>query len=216
MVSSDIKSLDMVDTKAESLALKWLKDAAEDGHKEAQAAVGLLLYYGNGDVNQHKGEAREWFRKLADTGSVIGQWLLGRSLFDEVIESNDQTSATEAIDLLIKAANADFSQAYHYLGVAIEYGTIDDDILQSPLFSQFPIRPADLYKKSFGLGFIESGYNLAILYTYGRGVQQDFIRALDIFRNCALSSKHAPSMRYLALFYTFGDGLSVDYQKAIY
>ena len=73
-----------------------------------------------------------------------------------------------------------------------------------------------MYKNGFQLGYVESGYHLALMYVYGRTVKQDYTRALEYFRRCVHLSQHAPSMRYLAIFSFNGINMDIDYEKAIF
>ena len=199
------------------LAIRWFRFAAGGGHRDAQTALGLLLY--NGMDNQLKPsikEAMRWFRKLSkDNDNKQGHWLLGRALYEHGKQSNDLELEEEGVLLLLRSVNVGVIDAIHYLAVLMEYNLLNKLLATGIISKPNGMNASDLYRKAFSMGFVESGYNLGLMYAYGRQVQQDWTVALDIFRRCATEYSHAPSMRYIGIFYTHGHGLPVDYEQAI-
>ncbi len=53
-----------------------------------------------------------------------------------------------------------------------------------------------LYRRAVEQKHIESTYNLAMMYAFGRGVPEDFNRARGLLETSAASS-HAPSIYYI-------------------
>eukprot|EP00979_Chaetoceros_neogracilis_P013332 scaffold3789_cov247-Chaetoceros_neogracile.AAC.4 len=122
-----------------------------------------------------------------------------------------------AAHLFIKADNV--NQAIHYLAIMHEYGLIphkfpdiDIPMLENPLnrvhTPNFE-RAAELYRQASRMGSVDSLYNLALMYAYGRGVPLNHARAIDSFRQ-ATFWKHAPSMQYLGQFAMKGWGQPND------
>ena len=62
--------------EALSQAAAWYRKAAEQGHVEAQAALGVMYATGDGVGEDHT-EAAAWFRKAADQGHPDAQMFLG-------------------------------------------------------------------------------------------------------------------------------------------
>ena len=226
-------------------ASKWFKDAAEQGHSEAQCALGLLLYDGIGGVGKDRKTAMRWFYQCASSESEAfhGHWLLGRALYEGLtfedigVQTKDAMSVLKILPgkfegaqdppsafilaayLFQKAENV--HQAIHYLAIMFEYGLVPNDFPGmaippvskntivgndlSSFYSQNFEKAAELYKKASRMGSIESLYNLALMYTYGRGVPLNYARAVDLFRQ-ATFWKHAPSMHYLGKFALKGWG----------
>lgn len=57
-------------------AVKWYRQAADEGYVESQWNLGLMYYNGFG-VNQSYEEAAKWFRLAAEQGNPIYQFVLG-------------------------------------------------------------------------------------------------------------------------------------------
>ena len=190
----------------EELAVQWLTIAARKGHIEAKEAIGLILYHGYKSVETDVDKAIIWFYEMVKAGISRGKWLLGRALFEKTLLQDQKSNNTEAIEMLSDALSSGIPDAMHYLGVLSEYNLITTENFNAE----------HLYKQAFEKDFVESGYHLGLLYTYGRTVHQDFTQATDTFRQCALKFRHAPSMRYLAMFSIHGHGMPVNYEHAVY
>ena len=52
------------------MAIYWLKLAAEQGHPDAQCALGEMYFFGRG-VNRSQRDAAKWFYKAAAKGSKM-------------------------------------------------------------------------------------------------------------------------------------------------
>ena len=52
-------------------AVKWYRQAAEQGNAKAQVNLGVMYAKGQG-VRQDKGQAKEWFGKACDNGYQDG------------------------------------------------------------------------------------------------------------------------------------------------
>eukprot|EP00814_Leptocylindrus_danicus_P019926 CAMPEP_0116017126 /NCGR_PEP_ID=MMETSP0321-20121206/7870_1 /TAXON_ID=163516 /ORGANISM="Leptocylindrus danicus var. danicus, Strain B650" /LENGTH=334 /DNA_ID=CAMNT_0003487275 /DNA_START=130 /DNA_END=1134 /DNA_ORIENTATION=+ len=197
------------------LAIKWFRFAAEGGHRDAQTALGLLLYNGMGNqLKPNINEAIRWFRKVSNNDDdKQGHWLLGRALYEKANRLNDSELEEEGVLLLLKSVHSNIPESIHYLAVLMEYELLDKFVSKGIISDA--LNASDLYRKAFDFGYAESGYNLGLMYAYGRQVQQDWTMALDIFRRCATEYFHAPSMRYIGIFYTNGHGLPVNYEQAI-
>eukprot|EP00613_Pedinella_sp_CCMP2098_P069310 CAMPEP_0171902596 /NCGR_PEP_ID=MMETSP0993-20121228/1922_1 /TAXON_ID=483369 /ORGANISM="non described non described, Strain CCMP2098" /LENGTH=71 /DNA_ID=CAMNT_0012532207 /DNA_START=1 /DNA_END=212 /DNA_ORIENTATION=- len=57
-------------------AVKWFRQAADQGHAYAQCSLGLMYEEGKG-VTQDFNEAVKWFRQAADQGDADVQCSLG-------------------------------------------------------------------------------------------------------------------------------------------
>ena len=62
--------------KDEDEAAQWYQKAAEQGHAEAQASLGLMYVLGR-DVPKDEAKAVQWFQKAAKQGNANGQAALG-------------------------------------------------------------------------------------------------------------------------------------------
>ena len=66
------------------IAQSWFEKAAAQGHQEAQANAGLLLFQ-----NGNRAGALPWLRKAADRGDARAQYVLGTALFNGDIAGKD-------------------------------------------------------------------------------------------------------------------------------
>ena len=147
----------------------------------------------------------------------------------------------EIARLLIFATNVSeedddpIPEAIHLLGIMYEYrligmdafilNGIKKDVSQlKSLFLQDKSNYAlakGLYSRAIELDYVESmyHYHLGLMYAYGRGVQRNSAKAVDLFRRAALEHYHAASMRYLGLFSLNGYGVpqdEIDFEMAKY
>lgn len=99
-------------------AAKCYRMAAEQGHAEAQACLGALLWYGEG-IEHNLPEAVTWTRRAVDGGSKKAERNLG--LMYEYGEGADQDYA-EAARLYRPAAEREDPPAQSYLGSLYERG----------------------------------------------------------------------------------------------
>ena len=83
------------------LAMKWLTEAAQNGHANAHANIAVLYYNGLGvDKNEELG--LQFLKKSAELGSPDSAYKLGRMFSDE---DNAFFDLTKAFDYFQSAAN---------------------------------------------------------------------------------------------------------------
>ena len=201
----------------EEAAMIWLQQAAaEGGHANAHIVAGLLLYHG---IEVDRKKAKTLFQKASTQGHSYGHWYYGRSLFEEASASSEDTRNgmfKEAASLFSLVSDK-IPEAVHSLAVMYEYELIHQDsssTKDSQLQSNL-LKAAELYREASQMGFVESYYHLALMYSYGRGIRQDYSMAIELFQEAA-TLRHAPSMRYLAV--VFANGYSRqgrDYDAAL-
>jgi cell division septation protein DedD len=85
------------------IAQSWYEKAAQQGHPQAQANLGLILFQ-NGD----RARALPWIRKAADAGDPRAQYVLGTALFNGDIAGKDWP---RAYALMSRAAAQGLPQA---------------------------------------------------------------------------------------------------------
>ena len=217
----------------EITASTYFRRAAVLGHSDAQCALGLLLYKGYGGIGRDAKSGTAWFKKSAEQGNARGLWLLGRAYYEGMVapeqidnrlyDSEKGTASAiafqpdheEAARLFELAIEKGIPEAAHHLALQYEYGLISGNGETSPLdpSNSRPHVPdfkkaAQLYTKAFDDGHVDSGYHLALMIAYGRGntIDQNFNKALELFRQCATVHSHVPSIRYLGIFAASGHG----------
>ena len=101
-------------------ALKVWRPLAEQGHAEAQYALGMMCFYGLG-VQQSYTEAVTWYRLAAEQGYPKAQNHLGVMYLDGLEVARDHE---EAVKLFRLAADQKFSIAVSNLGNMYEIGMV--------------------------------------------------------------------------------------------
>ena len=163
-----------------------------------------------------------------------------------VLKDTKKPNFYEAAKLFHLAARHNISEAIHHLGLLHEYNLIPPDFDSQKNYTDItpripPIKKNEqmihqtdrieqiqnfrkamkYYKEAYNLQpSFQSSYNIALIYSYGRGISQNFVRALEWFRKGAVIFKHAPSMRYLGILaLQNGYGVSQngvpDYKKGL-
>ncbi|MFR6749415.1 MAG: tetratricopeptide repeat protein [Faecalibacterium sp.] len=99
-------------------AVWWYQKAAEQGHAEAQYALGDCYRTGEG-VTKNGAEAVKWYRKAAEQGHVEAQNMLGICYHngDGVAQDNQ-----EAVKWCGKAAENGLALAQYNMGFFCEHG----------------------------------------------------------------------------------------------
>jgi len=103
-------------------AFREFREVAEQGHTEAQYALGWMYYWGEG-VQQDYGDARRWFRISADQGHVFGQLNLGLMYYNGDGILKDFIESSKWFDLVAnneKAISQDYIEAYKRFAIDAE------------------------------------------------------------------------------------------------
>lgn len=202
----------------EEIAAEYFRMSADRGHGEARVALGILLYYGHGNIKEDKALATDYFRLASDEGTSLAHFFYARSLFESAaLAAEDYVDEhVEEAARLFELVVDDIAEASHLLGVMYEY-----EVVKSKTGIDNFARAVQLYESASQRGYIESTYHLALMYSSGRGVPQDYVKAAEFFRVVASHpySPHPPSMRYLAIILANGysDPFEMpDYDEALY
>ncbi|BDM63432.1 hypothetical protein NFHSH190041_08840 [Shewanella sp. NFH-SH190041] len=194
--------------RQEYMANQWYLTAAENGHPEAQAELGIAYRDGNG-VKKNLTAAFNWFSKAAEQGHAISQLNAGYmcdhgwgvmvhkgKAFELYQLAAEQGDMIAQYNLAIMYCNGDF--------VAEDY-----------------VIARHWFEESATQGYIAAQYKLAGIFKNGLGVAQDLQRALTLYQ-AAADQDWADAQFELAQIYQQGCGTEVDeklaeywYQKAI-
>jgi cell division septation protein DedD len=85
------------------IAQGWYEKAAQQGHAQAQAILGLILFQ-----NGQRAAAMPWLRKGADSGDARAQYVLGTAMFNGDVVAKDWP---RAYALMLRAAAQGLPQA---------------------------------------------------------------------------------------------------------
>jgi S1-C subfamily serine protease len=100
-------------------AAKWIQQAADKGHAEAQATLGGMFLLGKGEPQDYA-QAAEWLRKAAEQGFLVAQLALGHLLSEgQGVPKND----AEAVMWWHRAAEQGNATAQINLAAAYQLGT---------------------------------------------------------------------------------------------
>ena len=183
-------------------AVKWYRKAAEQGHANAQYALGKCYYEGEG-VTKDYAEAVKWYRKAAEQGHVHAQCVLGESYFDG---HGVTTNYTEAEKWFRKAAEQGDTDAQRMLGVCYFTGRG---------VSKDPSEAIKWYRKAAEHGNALAQINLAMCYSYGDGgVTKDDGEAAKWYRKAAEQGNHNAQLS-LGEYYEEGRGVIKDETEAV-
>ena len=100
------------------IAQSWFEKAAAQGHQEAQANAGLLLFQ-----NGNRTGALPWLRKAADRGDARAQYVLGTALFNGDVSGKDWP---RAYALMSRAAAQGLPQAKTSLAQMEQFVSAED------------------------------------------------------------------------------------------
>lgn len=134
-------------------AVAWLRQAAEQGHIEAQALLGSIYH----DQNQFT-QAAPWLAQAAEQGQMNAQALLG-SMY--LVGRGLPKAANQAIYWLTKAANQEHAEAQSLLGAIYLVGK------DAP---QDLVKARRWIRKSAQQGLADAQFLLGKMYYQGNGV----------------------------------------------
>jgi TPR repeat protein len=100
------------------IAQSWFEKSAAQGHQEAQANAGLLLFQ-----NGNRTAALPWLRKAADRGDARSQYVLGTALFNGDVAGKDWP---RAYALMSRAAAQGLPQAKTSLAQMEQFVSAED------------------------------------------------------------------------------------------
>jgi TPR repeat protein len=172
--------------KDDEEAARWYRKAADQGHADAQAKLGLMYYTGVGVIPRGKDyrEAIHWFRKAADQGHADAQFSIG-VICDER-DGAKEYELTWFEWLYAKSAGA-----------------------SGPDYA----RGLDWYRKAANQGHAKAQCNLGLSFNNGRGVKRDDAKAVHWYRKAADQGLPA-AQTCLGVMYDSGLGVAKDEAEA--
>ena len=149
-------------------AVKWYRQAAEQGHTEAQVKLGECYRRGWG-VAKNRVEATIWYRNAAENGNTDAMMALGNCYHSE-------GNNIEAVKWYRHAAEQGDVVAQHQLGECYSYGVgVEKDDTEA----------AKWYRAAAEKGHSESQKALGDCLYYGEGVAEDVTEAVEWYRKAA-------------------------------
>ena len=155
-----------------SEAVKWYREAAEQGQDMAQCCLGNCYFSGRG-VDKNVENAVSWWRKSAEQGNILAQrtlvsfYLTGDGVEKDVIE---------AVKWIRVMAEKGDSEAQLHLGVLFLGGEdVEKDVVEGVKWLH----------KAAEQGEPEAQFFLAICYLDGEGVEKNRAIAVDWLKKAA-------------------------------
>eukprot|EP01029_Cantina_marsupialis_P028225 TRINITY_DN775886_c0_g1_i1.p1 TRINITY_DN775886_c0_g1~~TRINITY_DN775886_c0_g1_i1.p1 ORF type:complete len:320 (-),score=73.20 TRINITY_DN775886_c0_g1_i1:86-1045(-) len=188
--------------KDQTLGIQFFQKAAEQGHKEALFAAGMVFSTGNGLPEPNNKLAMSYFKRGSAHGHVDSMVMEGRMLLEGIGGNSDQEAAAELFQRAFAVNNI---EAAYSLGTCYEYGLgVTQDFTKA----------AALFEVASQGRHLDGLYHLGLMYTQGRGVDRDLVAAVSLFKEAA-NRGHQRSQYYLAICFFHGEGVHVDYKMAL-
>lgn len=155
--------------KNPELALKWLKEAADNGDANAMYRMGQVYDEGLADVKPDIKAAIQWYEKAAAAGDMDAQFALG-CLYST--PRTRWTSDKKAAEMFEKAAEQGHDEAQYQIGMMLAYGQgIGRD----------PSRARYWLEKSCESGYQQAMVDFANMCFEGKALPQDYETAAKWF-----------------------------------
>ena len=149
-------------------ARAMLREAADQGHMEAQFYCGDLYDFGRGVAKDDR-LAMTYYKKAAQQGDKDAQYNAGVNYRDGI---GCEQSFERAAEMFEKAAHQGDAEAINELGRLHYHGQF---------FPQNYKRALELYRKSSALGNPVATHNLGWCHEFGRSVPQNHQEALRLY-----------------------------------
>jgi len=147
-----------------SEGIKWIHEAAVQGHAHAQHELGLAYLKGKGVPQDHL-QAAEWLKVAADQSFALSQYELGVLFRDGTGVSQDFAVATSWFQLAAEQGHLD---AQNNLGARYFSGQGVHQDFETALF---------WFRSAAEKGNATGQSNLGAMYVNGQGVLQDLSKA---------------------------------------
>jgi TPR repeat protein len=181
-------------------ALRWYRQAADEGDATAQTTLGYLYEKGLG-VPQSYGDALAWYRKAAAQGHAAAERNIG-TLYEQG-----------------RGVPLDYAEALGWYRRAAEHGNAGAQTNVGYLYERGLGVPQDYaealrwYRMAAEHGEAMAQNNIGTFYDKGYGVAQDYSGALRWYRRAA-EQGNIDAEYNLALLYADGRGVTVDLAEA--
>ena len=217
-------------------AAKWYRQAADEGHKEAQYCLGCSYDRGEG-VACDSYEAVRWWRRAAEQGHTQAQYSLGCCLSSGTGTMKDPSEAARWFHLAAQKGHAgsmnnlgncymngtgvakNVSEAVRLFREAAELGSAHAQMAMGNCcatgagVAKDPAEALRWFKKAGEQGLALAQHNAGVHYANGLGTPQDYTEAAKWYRMAA-EQGYDNSQINLGVLYEYGAGVSKDYAEA--
>ncbi len=192
----------------------WLISIAEQSRPAIQTAI-LHMYKHHLFVNKDNKKAFDWCSIAARQGNADAQCELGRMYFNGIgIEKNYQNAAV----WYTRAAKQGNIRAQSFLEAAYSHGWgVGKDNTKAIKWKDKAAKGfakiTKQYVKAAGKGDENAQFNLGMMYEDGRGVEQDYKKAFELYTLLAYRG-HVGAQNKLGMMYVNGRWVDQDYKEA--
>lgn len=183
-----------------TVAAKWYRVAADQGHADAQHGLSNCYWLGWG-VTQDYAEAARWNRKAAEQGHTDAQLSLGISY---AVGKGVSQDYSEAVKWYLKAAEQANAEAQNRLACCYWHGrgVLKDSAVALKWF-----------RKAAEQGLAVAQYSLGVCYENSQGTEQDCVKAAKWFCKAAEQGVSEAQRRIAACYY-YGIGIERDFVES--
>ena len=181
-------------------AVAMLREAADQGHMNAQATCGNLYDFGEGVAKDDR-LAFVYYEKAAQQGSVKGQHNTGVCYGRG---KGCEQSYERAADWYEKAARQGIAEAMYLLGCLYRDGEGRNQSFE---------QAAKWFEQAARRSNASAQLSLGALLVNGRGIPQNLPRALELFKQSAAQG-NTDALANLGICHEFGLGVTQNYQEA--
>ncbi len=197
-------------------AVAELKPLAEQGNPEAQFNLGSLYYQGLG-LPQDYPEATRWLRRAAEQRHLYAQVTLG-TIYTEGVQGVIAKDYPQALMWFIFAAAQGDPEAMDFRNTLAARMTPAEIVEAQKMAREF--KPQDAYTKMYDefktraeQGDAEAQLKVGFMCYSGKGILQDFEKAIFWFKKSALQGNPLAQAN-VAYMYKKGEGVPQDYSEA--
>jgi TPR repeat protein len=182
-------------------AMRWYREAADQGDPDAQTQMGVFYHNGLG-VPRDYAEAMRWYRKAADQGFALAQRNIAILYRYGYGVAQDYA---EAMRWNKKAAAQGDALAQNEIGVLYWNGWgVPKDNAEA----------VHWYSMAANQGYATAQNNIGYLYLHGLGLRQDYTEAMRWFRKAA-EQGDAYAQYSIGMIHHNGLGVPRDYAEAM-
>jgi TPR repeat protein/serine/threonine protein kinase/parvulin-like peptidyl-prolyl isomerase len=183
-------------------AVKWWREAAEQGSPEAQMLLGLAYSDGVG-IAKDAAQAANWWKKAAEQGLAGAQYLLGLAYSDGRGIDEDKSEALTWYEKAAEQGDASAEMALAYLYQNGGGESFDPD----------PAKALEWFRKAAQRDDPNAQLEIGNAYTRGNGVTRNFKEAALWYAKAA-EQGNAEAQYLLALLMQYGEGVDKNEDEA--
>lgn len=210
-------------------ALKWYKKAAAKNFPDAMTLIGDMYYIGEEGIEQNYAEAFKWYSRAAEHDYNVAKIKMTLMIYRGLGVEQDLNTAFKNFTKIswTKENFSDFFSPLRFNSVARYYAAkmqengegCEKDATKTVESYRVAGGLEKVYERDGSRGIPEAVYKVADAYFLGKGVRQNFAKALNFYEKIfSLSSRTSPyhreAIKKIMWMYELGEGIPQDKAKA--